>query len=166
MALRQLKPYRQGRLDSLCGVYTLINALRLLCPRLDEDACERAFCALIRARARQASSPLAVISGGLSRRKLLQLIGSWQQFAAREFGVALSVDRLKISEPTLRGIWRGLCRALDGESVAILGLDRAERHWTVAYAATERALRVADSSGLRVIFRSQCTVACTPDRAV
>ena len=83
MAARRLNPYRQGRLDGLCGVYALINALRLLCPRLDEDACERAFCALIRARARQTSSPLAVISGGLSRRELLKLIGPWQRFAAR-----------------------------------------------------------------------------------
>src|SRR5215210_6644069 len=130
---RRLQPYRQGRLDGLCGVYALVNALRLLCPRLDEDACERAFCALIRARARQAASPLAVISGGLSRRELLKLIGPWQRFAAREFGVTLSVSRLK----------------------------GAERHWTVAHAATERTLRVADSSGLRVIFRSQCTVGRT-----
>ena len=161
MAARRLQPYRQGRLDGLCGVYALINALRLLCPRLDEDACERAFCALIRARARQTSSPLAVISGGLSRRELLKLIGPWQRFAAKEFGVTLRVSRLKVSEPTLRGIWRGLCRALDGKSVAIVGLDGAERHWTVAHAATARTLRVADSSGLRVIFRSQCTVGRT-----
>src|SRR4051812_46413989 len=62
MAARRLNPYRQGRLDGLCGVYALINALRLLCPRLDEDACERVFYALIRARARQTVSPLAVIS--------------------------------------------------------------------------------------------------------
>ena len=161
MAARRLQPYRQGRLDGLCGVYALINALRLLCPRLDEDACERAFCALIRARARQTTSPLAVISGGLSRRELLRLIGPWQRFAAKEFGVTLSVSRLKVSEPSLRGIWRGLCRALDGQSVAIIGLDGIERHWTVAYAATERTLRVADSCGLRVIFRSQCTVGRT-----
>ena len=162
MAARQLQPYRQGRLDGLCGVYALINALRLLCPRLDEDDCERAFCALIRARARQAASPLIVISGGLSRRELLQLIGPWQRFVAREFGITLSVSRLKVSEPSLRGIWRGLCRALDGKrSVAILGLDGAERHWTVAHAATKRTLRVADSCGLRVIFRAQCTVGRT-----
>src|SRR4051812_8860518 len=161
MTPRRLQPYRQGRLDGLCGVYALINALRLLCPRLDEDACERAFCALIRARARQAASPLAVISGGLSRRELLKLIGPWQRFAAREFGVTLRVSRLKVSGPTLRGIWRGLCRALDGKSVAILGLDGAERHWTVAHAATERTLRVADSCGLRVIYRSQCTTGTT-----
>ena len=43
MAARRLQPYRQGRLDGLCGVYALINALRLLCPRLDEDACEAGF---------------------------------------------------------------------------------------------------------------------------
>ena len=67
MSRRQLKPYRQGRLDGLCGVYALINALRLLCPRLNEDDCERAFCALIQARARQTACPLAVIQGGLSR---------------------------------------------------------------------------------------------------
>jgi hypothetical protein len=42
MSRRQLKPYQQGRLDGLCGVYALINALRLLCPRLDENDCERA----------------------------------------------------------------------------------------------------------------------------
>ena len=81
MARRQLKPYRQGQLDGLCGVYALINALRLLCPRLDEDACERAFCALIQARARQAASPLTVIHAGLSWRELLRLIGVWQRFA-------------------------------------------------------------------------------------
>jgi hypothetical protein len=161
MASRQLKPYRQGRLDGLCGVYTLINALRLLCPRLDEVDCERVFCALIRARARQAASPLTVIDGGLSRRELLRLIGFWQRFAARELGVTLSVSRLKVSEPSLRGIWRGLGRALDDKSVAIVGLDGVERHWTVAYATTERTLRVTDSSGLRAIFRSQCTVGRT-----
>src|SRR5215211_2301491 len=158
MMARRLKPYRQGRLDGLCGVYTLINALRLLCPRVDEEACERVFCALIKARARQAASPLAIISGGLSRRELLRLIDSWQRYAAKEFGITLTVSRLKVSEPSLRGIWRGLCRALDGKSVAIIGLDGTERHWTVAYAATERTLRVADSCGLRVIFRFQCTV--------
>jgi hypothetical protein len=161
MAPRRIKPYRQGRFDGLCGVYTLINALRLLCPRLDEDACERVFCALIRARTRQAASPLAVISGGLSRRELPRLLDPWQRFATKELGVTLAVNRLKVSEPSLHGIWQGLCRALDGQSIAILGLDGVERHWTVAYAATPRTLRVADSSGLTVIFRAQCTVGRT-----
>ena len=161
MASRRLKPYRQGRLDGLCGLYAFINALRLLCPRLDEDACERAFCALIRARARQKCSLLAVISDGLSRRELLKLIGPWQCFAAKEFGVTLTVSRLKVSEPSLRGIWRALRNVLDVGGVAVIGLDGIEQHWTVAYPATERTLRVADSCGLRMISRSQCTVGRT-----
>src|SRR5829696_2519367 len=104
MASRRLKPCWQGRLYGLCGVYALINTLRLLCPRLDEDACEQVFRALIRARARQAASPLTVIHRGLSRRELIRLIGSWQRLAAREFGITLTVTRLKVPEPSLRGI--------------------------------------------------------------
>jgi hypothetical protein len=161
MARRQLTPYRQGCLDGLCGVYALINALRLLCPRLDEDACERTFCALIQAHAQHAASPLTVIHGGLSRRELLRLIGVWQRFAAREFGITVTVSRVRVREPSLRGLWRGLCRALDGKSVAIIGLDGVERHWTVAHAATARTLQVTDSSGLRAIVRAQCTVGRT-----
>jgi hypothetical protein len=161
MVARRLTPYRQGRLDGLCGIYALVNALRLLCPKLDEDACERVFYALVKARTRQTTSPLAVIAAGLSRRELLKLIDPWQRFAAKKFGVILTVERLKVSEPTLPGIWRSLYWALDGQSVAIIGLDGAERHWTVAYEATERTLRVADSCGLRVIARAQCTVGST-----
>src|SRR3954464_1376968 len=124
MAARgRLQPYGQGRLDGLCGLYALVNALRLLCPRLDEDACERGFCALIKARTRQTASPLAVIADGLSRRELLKLIDPWQRFVAKKFGVRLTVERLKVSEPTLGGIWQSLCQALDGQSVAIIGLD-------------------------------------------
>src|SRR3712207_2084002 len=142
-------------------MYALVNALRLLCPRLDEDVCERVFCALIRARTRQTASPLAVIANGLSRRELLKLIGPWRRFVRKELGITLTVARLKVSEPTLGGIWRSLGQALDGQCVAIIGLDGAEQHWTVAYAATERTLRVADSCGLRVILRTQCTVGRT-----
>src|SRR3954452_23277451 len=99
MAARRLTPYQQGRLDGQCGIYALINSLRLLCPRLDEDACERVFFALIRARTRQTASPLAVIAAGLSRRELLKLIGPWQRFVAKKFGVILTVERLKVSKP-------------------------------------------------------------------
>src|SRR3954468_24491444 len=113
MAARRLKPYRQGRLDGLCGVYTLINALRLLCPRLNEDACEAVFCALIRARTRQTASPLAVIYAGLSRRELLQLLDPWWRFVRKKLGIKLTVKRLKVSDPTLCGMWRGLCRVFD-----------------------------------------------------
>src|SRR5690349_7203016 len=122
MAPRRLTPYRQGRLDGLCGIYALINALRLLCPRLDEDVCEAAFCALIRARTRQTASPLAVISHGLSRRELLQLLGPWRRYVRKELGISLTVERLKVSDPTLGSVWQGLCQALDGQSVVIVGL--------------------------------------------
>src|SRR4051812_30092113 len=86
--------------------------------------------ALIRARTRQTASPLAVISAGLSRRELLKLIEPWQRFLAKRLGIRLKVTPLKVSEATLPSIWQGLCRALDGKGMAIIGLDGAERYWT------------------------------------
>src|SRR3954454_20855926 len=112
MAARRIRPYRQGRLDGLCGLYALINALRLLCPRLDEETCEAVFYALIKARTRQTASPLAVIADGLSRRELLKLIDPCRRFLRKELGIRLTVTRLKVSEPTLGGLWQGLCEAL------------------------------------------------------
>src|SRR3954471_8376859 len=101
MGARRIRPYRQGLLDGLCGVYALINSLRLLCPRLGEEACAAAFSALIKARTRQTASPLAAIADGLSRRELLKLIDPWRQVAAKKFGVILTVERLEVSKPTL-----------------------------------------------------------------
>jgi hypothetical protein len=62
----------------------------------------------------------------------MQLLGPWQRFAAKELGITLPVSRLKVSEPSLRGVWRNLRRVLDGKSVAVIGLDGVDRHWTVA----------------------------------
>jgi hypothetical protein len=91
--------------------------------------CLRTRCyALIRARARQAASPVAVISGGLSRRELLKLIDPWQRFAVKELGIALTVNRLKASEPTPLCLTGLATSALDCQGVAIPGLDGVELH--------------------------------------
>ena len=75
--------------------------------------------------------------------------------------MTLRVNRLKVPEPSLRGIWRGLCRVAGWHERCHHRLGRHRAPLDGRYAATERTLRVADSCGLRVIFRSQCTVGRT-----
>ena len=104
MASRRLQPYQQGRLDGLCGIYSLVNAPRLLYPKLDKNACEKVFRAMIKARTRQAASPLAVISYGLSKCDLLRLTPVWRRYLKRKFGIKLEITRLKVPEPTLGGL--------------------------------------------------------------
>jgi len=123
MTRLRFKPCQQGNLDGLCGLYALVNALRCLCPKADQATYDRGFQALLRALRRHHRSPMAVIHRGLNRYELLRLVEAWQRFAAREFGVILTVSRLKVSRATLSGVWQGLCQALDGQSVALVGLD-------------------------------------------
>ena len=93
MTRLRFKPCQQGNLDGLCGLYALVNALRCLCPKADQAACERVFAVLIRALGRHHRSPLAVIHRGLNRYELLRLAEAWQRFAAREFGITRRGDQ-------------------------------------------------------------------------
>ena len=44
---RRRQPYRQGDLDGLGGVYSAVNAVRALCPEVDDDAASCIFEALL-----------------------------------------------------------------------------------------------------------------------
>ena len=44
---RLRQPYRQGDLDGLCGVYSAGNAVRALCPEVDDEAAGWIFEALM-----------------------------------------------------------------------------------------------------------------------
>ena len=37
------KPYRQGDLDGLCGIYAIINAVSFLCPEMDRETARDLF---------------------------------------------------------------------------------------------------------------------------
>ena len=44
---RRVEPYAQGDLDCMCAIYTIINAVRALCPEMTIDASSRLFRRLI-----------------------------------------------------------------------------------------------------------------------
>src|SRR3954470_24911971 len=62
------------------------------------------------------SSRIRALNDQLRRSLSGGVLVTWRRFAARELGVILTVSPLKVSEPSLRGIWRGLRRVLDGKS--------------------------------------------------
>ena len=45
---RRVEPYAQGDLDCMCAIYTIINAVRALCPEMTMDASTALFRRLIR----------------------------------------------------------------------------------------------------------------------
>ena len=45
---RRVEPYAQGDLDCVCAIYTIINAVRALCPEMTIGASSELFRRLIR----------------------------------------------------------------------------------------------------------------------
>ena len=47
-AKRRIEPFAQGDLDGMCAIYTIINAVRALCPEMTTGASMALFRRLIR----------------------------------------------------------------------------------------------------------------------
>ena len=153
-------PFRQGDLDGLCGVYAIVNAMRLLCPKLDRAKAERLFEALLRElpQGRTDCGP-AAICHGVSRGCLRRMITVTRRQVRQEFGVAIRLECLgnaasRIDAPIrLEWLWATLAEKFDTGAIAIVGIGGRHNHWSVAMTITPRMLWLADSSGMQAVRR-------------
>jgi hypothetical protein len=89
----RLKPYRQGQLDGLCGIYAIVNAIRLaLGERGDQFSKEdwrELFCALLVGADEIVGT--ATVVGGIDTRPLAKLLKLVVRHMADEHEVALAL---------------------------------------------------------------------------
>lgn len=62
---RQIEPYWQGELDSLCGIHAIINALYLLFPDMKDREAQAPFDNLLAEVGRTRSDPLRITWKGM-----------------------------------------------------------------------------------------------------
>lgn len=158
---------RQGDLDGLCGVYAIINAIRVLDPSLDHHRCRALFKCLL-GRLPKCVAPrqgLAAVHVGLTSSELKRLFENAQKHVATRLGLRIRIIVLTRASGkshqarwSLAQLWKELAKHLDRGSSAILGLGGKYRHWTVAVRCTPRQIFLCDSGGLHILRRSQCTV--------
>ena len=158
---RRRQPYRQGDLDGLCGVYSAVNAVRALCPEVDDDAASCIFEALLLALPKVDADPAATVSWGVGRRQLEHLLKKAIGYVGDELDIRLTVarlpDRLRKTR-NLDALWGWLGRRVSPKCVAVLGLGGRHSHWTVAVQVTASQIRLFDSSRMGVLRRKRCTV--------
>ena len=155
------KPFRQGDLDGLCGLYCLVNAVRVLCPELDREAAAALFEHLLQSLRLAGVKPIEAITCGVDVGPHNQLIKRAVQYVNDEFDIELAARRLRKSvrdTPHINRLWRELAARLSPTCVAILGLGGRYEHWTVAVKASTRQIRLYDSSKMGVLRRGHCTV--------
>jgi hypothetical protein len=148
----EIRPYRQGDMDGLCGLYAVINAVRLVAAphrRLDDDACDELFAKLVGVLARHDQLRQAV-SSGLARDDVARLLEGAQRWLDRTCDLQMTVNRPAKGSRRLAGkasLGR-LTEHLDQLGVAIVDADG---HWTVARGTEGLRLVVLDSSGQRYV---------------
>lgn len=156
-----IRPRRQGELDGLCGVYSVINAVRLLCPEMNKYDEEALFGILIASLARRRIRLASAVTLGLDIRTLRAIARIACRHIENETGIRLKVRRPQRCRYRLGSFWQVLRTELGKGNIAIFGMWGRRAHWTVAYKITEKSIRLVDSDNLKLLRRSRCTLRST-----
>jgi hypothetical protein len=149
-----LPPFQQGGLDSLCGLYSIINAERFINHSTDEET-QRLFDDLIHYLARRKLLSKFLI-GGIIHSEMLVIL---KKVVGNKRISNVQIRWRGVPNPDLTTFWKSMQNFLDGTPgrAIILGLQGYHDHWTVIESITSRSILLYDSSLIKRLPRSQCT---------
>ena len=89
---RRVKPYAQGDLNSMCGLYAIINAFRALCREITWEISEHLFQHLVRCLNRHAKQALFPIIFGTGNSLMRKLLGEAQKYLKKRLKIELAIE--------------------------------------------------------------------------
>jgi hypothetical protein len=150
-----LKPFQQGRLDGLCGVYALINAVHMLCGPLSKRHAQsllRDILSFLESR-----GPLAVrCVEGIVIHDVAAILKHvicvrYPIVRSKPFHRRPNVDKAIYLQT--------LAEFLTAErTIVFSGIDGQYSHWTLIHKITEQTLQLYDSDGMRFLLKSRCSM--------
>jgi hypothetical protein len=162
-AARQLTPSWQGKYDSFCSIYAIINGLRLvlapIAPLADEE-CERLFRFGVRLLAER--QELAVCAQqGLEVPSYQIVAHEMANYVSQRSGMMVVVEQLFPSDDGVQlvDLVDAVRAAIDRQSVALVSLTGTYDHYTVICGYSPARLRLFDSYGYAWINIAACDVA-------
>ena len=149
-----LPPFQQGGLDSLCGLYSIVNAERFINHSSDEDT-QQLFDDLIHYLSRRGLLGKLLIGGVIHTQMLLVL----DKVVGKERISNVQIPWRGVPNPDLTTFWNSMQNFLDGTSgrAIILGLQGFHDHWTVIETISNRSINLYDSALIKRLPRSSCT---------
>ena len=147
-------PFQQGGLDSLCGLYSIINAERFINHSTDEET-QQLFDDLIHYLSRRGLLTKFLI-GGIIHTEMLVILN---KVVGKKRISNVSSPWRGVQNPDLTKLWKSMQNFLDGTPgrAIILGLQGYHDHWTVIENITSRSIMLYDSSKIKRLPRSRCT---------
>lgn len=149
-----LPPFQQGGLDSLCGLYSIINAERFINRSTDEES-QTLFNDLIHYLSRRKLLGKFLIDGIIHTEMLVIL----RKVIGKKRISNVRIPFRGVPNPDLTTFWKSMQSFLDGTPgrSIILGLQGYHDHWTVIERITNRSILLYDSALIKRLPRSSCT---------
>lgn len=161
-------PIRQGSIDGLCGVYSVMNATEAVIGKFHYDR-------KLGRRASQRKVLFKNLIGYLAKQDMLEeaMIWGFENIDEKGGFIDIAVKSVKkyqkrklrkqiafdTNDVTLDAYWEKLTEQLNQpESAVIICLSGRIKHWTCVRRITPSALILSDSSGIRQIARDRCAV--------
>ncbi len=155
-----LPPFQQGGLDSLCGLYSIINAERFINHSTDEEA-QQLFDDLVHFLSRRKLLSKLLI-GGIIHTEMLMLL---DKVVGKQRISNVQIPWRGVPNPDLTTFWKSVQSFLDGTPgrAIILGLQGYHDHWTVIERISSHSILLYDSALIKRLLRSSCTTVYTTE---
>ncbi len=155
-----MMPFQQGALDSLCGIYSLINAESLVNDTKIDDS-QILFNETMEFLEKEQILASILTDGMLLKQMQLVLndvIGARIQNKTLPY--------CGIANPALGEFWSEVLSFLNESPrrAVILGLSGVHDHWTIIKEISDKQIKLFDSSGIKSINRRFCTTSDATDR--
>lgn len=149
-----LPPFQQGGLDSLCGLYSIVNAERIINHSTDDET-QELFNDLIFFLSRRRLLSKFLIEGIIHKEMLVIL----NKVIGKKRIQSVEIPWRGVPNPDLTSFWKSMQYFLNGtpHRAIILGLQGYHDHWTVIERITNRSIFLYDSSLIKRLPRSYCT---------
>ncbi|MDF2232406.1 hypothetical protein P2H44_07545 [Albimonas sp. CAU 1670] len=163
-----LRPLQQGRLDGLCGVYAIVNAVRLIVDgrsRMTLPASQDLFGTLIDILADDGKLQKAM-TDGVPPKRLRKLAAAACEWVDSELGLSISTDRPFAGNRSLlfaeaAATMRSELAGEQGHAAYIIG---TVEHWTVIRSVSACQIRLFDSAGMGHWTVARCRFRSEPAR--
>lgn len=166
-ATRMVMPFKQGELDGLCGVYAVINALRLALAttrpmsRAEAESLFHAGAAVIELHGQMGSATICGVSQKLWRRIIAKLTTDAAEFAVSAVRARWPFRRRPaVTRTEVFGVIEA---AIDQRHPVLVALSGAHSHYTVICGYSAARFILFDSSTYKWIERRGCGLSTDQD---
>ncbi|MBN1276150.1 MAG: hypothetical protein JXA35_01570 [Deltaproteobacteria bacterium] len=149
-----MKPYYQGALDSICAIYSIVNATRMIAGINDNEA--RLLFRRILAYLEKTRDLSMVLTEGIG----LKTIGGILKDVVRDKIRHRNIPFKHHPDTALDEFWTAMAEFLEGgdHRAILIGLGGpAWDHWTIIESISDRQIRFFDSHKLKQLNRNRCT---------